>query len=442
MRHLLTIIGVVIVAVTVFMKVDWRAIRTPKGDVLDMAICADTMATIQQAPDHPSHDRPLNVRKSDEECGLDYDDDLCSDTVMGFKGHAFCSRGDVSIRRGWYLDSDFVGDDYMMRYDSVGPSSLGLDLITRNIIVDLADPDATKKIKTFMGPVGGFKRFKRTYEACLDSVVDVEYGVRKFMGEVTYIVDYLDRRDMNADKISRFLCHLSHGSENGKAHVSTLSAFYAGYNPNKAYRPVYKGKPEDLSSLSDFVADKTFENWIRCGSLGIGSNVSSLEIRAHVLTPKFVTFSKYEYEREGIGHGMYTETFHTLDLTTGKELSNDDIFRAGALDKVKQRLFEVMANDAHYLEWRDVSNPSEIEAQIEIWREPLDLLEGTGWEESGTDVAFQLPDAALTDKGVVFSFQPYEIECWAAGAFHFVVPYEKIRSLLTPHVKRLVAKVH
>ena len=123
---------------------------------------------------------------------------------------------------------------------------------------------------------------------------------------------------------------------------------------------------------------------------------------------------------------MYTETFHTLDLRSEKELRNTDIFKSQSIDKVKMKLFEVMANDPHYLAWHDsIENPSAIEEMIVAWQSPEPVLEDTEWEESEREVMFELPDGALTDSGVVFSFQPYEIDCWAAGTYHFIVPYKQ-----------------
>lgn len=36
---------------------------------------------------------------------------------------------------------------------------------------------------------------------------------------------------------------------------------------------------------------------------------------------------------------MYTETFHTMDMQTGKELSNEDIFIPKSEEKVKELLY-------------------------------------------------------------------------------------------------------
>lgn len=85
------------------------------------------------------------------------------------------------------------------------------------------------------------------------------------MGDFSFEVDYPDSCNENTVKINRFICELTELSESERAKVPGLSAFYAGFNPTKLYRPVYTGNPNNIQCLSDFLAHKTFENWIRGG---------------------------------------------------------------------------------------------------------------------------------------------------------------------------------
>lgn len=132
---------------------------------------------------------------------------------------------------------------------------------------------------------------------------------------------------------------------------------------------------------------------------------------------------------------MYTETFHTLDLKGGKELTNKDIFNPNSFNKVEMFLFEVMDNDARYTDWNSVESATDVERQIAAWQSPDPILKGTEWEEPDREFKFELPKGALTETGVVFSFQPYEIDCWAAGAYYFIVPYSKLKPYMTQKVK-------
>ncbi len=425
MKHLPTIIIGSIIAIAVFMAIDWKDSDRP----LSFQSVADTISGQQSVTD----------TVSDYQSELEEGINLYIDTVMYAKGHAFGVRGDVSMWGGWYLDTVCVGYDQMLTYDSVGPSLLKLSLVTSEIIVDLGDPEVIDKIKRFMNPIDGFKRFSKYYEECLDSIYYEGYGYDGYMGGFSFDTDCPDSCNANAGKIKRFICDLTGISESEKVKVPGLSALYAGIDQTKKYRRVYSGNTDDMLGLSDFLAHRTFENWRRGGDFGMGSSEATLVIRPRISNKRYVTLSKYEYDRVGAGHGMYTETFHTFDLASGKKLKNKDIFKSQSLDKVKMKLFEVMAKDPKYLEWhRGTFTASEIADLIDAWQSPDADLECTEWEEQRGEFKFDLPDGALCESGIIFSFQPYEIDCWAAGAYHFIVPYAKIMPYMTPKAKSLI----
>lgn len=418
MRHILTAIIGTIVCVALFMGVDWRS--------MDFSLSAQTQPN------------EVPYGQAEEDTSADYEHKFYVDTVMYACGHSFGYEGDVTEWGGWYFDTIPVGDDIMLSYDSVGPTKLKLSLVSRELIVDLGDSQAADKIKALLNPLNGFKRFHQDYEEILDSIVDVEYPYA-WTGYYSFTADYADTCTPNAGLINKFVCYLSGISKSETAKVPGLSAFYAGFNRRKYYRPVYTGNVDNMNCLSDFLANKAFENWRRGGDIQGSSNDEKREIRLHVSNSKFVTYSIYEYERIGIGHGMYTECFSSLDLSTGSELTNKSIFKPNALGNVKKLLFETMFNDKRYREWNEgIESPEDIEARIEGWQSPSAILEGTEWEEPKREFTFELPAGALLESGIVFSFQPYEIGCWAEGAYHFVVPYNQLWPYLSPKTKRLI----
>lgn len=427
MKYLVTILIGSLIVIAVLLMIDWKD--------------RDRSLSLQSVADTTSGQHSLTDMVSEDGSELEEDVNLWIDTVMYAEGHAFGCRGDVSMWGGWYLDTVYVGEDLMLTYDSVGPSTLKLGLVTREIIVDLGDSDVINKIRSFMGPIDGFLRFSKNYEECLDSVYSEGYGYYGYMGGFTFEADYPDSCNENGRKIKRFICDLTGISESEKVKVPSLSAFYAGINQTKRYRRVYSGNTDDMQALSDFLAHRTFENWRRGGDFDMGSSKATLVIRPHIANNRYVTFSKYEYDREGTGHGMYTATFHTFDLASGKKLSNKDLFRPQSLDKVKMELFGIMAKDSKYLEWHGGSvTSSDVADMIEAWQSPDPDLDDTEWKEPKKEFRFDLPDGALTDSGILFSFQPYEIDCWAAGTYHFIVPYGIIMPYMTSKAKRLINK--
>lgn len=104
------------------------------------------------------------------------------------------------------------------------------------------------------------------------------------------------------------------------------------------------------------------------------------------------------YERIGIGNGMYTECFATLDLDSGMELSTNDIFKTNELGQVKKLLFRTMFNDKRYREWNQgLKSPEEIEARIEGWQSPDPILGDTELDELKREATFELSECALLE---------------------------------------------
>ncbi len=202
MRHLLTVIIVFVISTIIYLTVDWNSLNLSLSNHSETDKHADNL-----------FETDLTVN---DDIDIAENAELWLDTIMSAKGHSFGYSGDVSMWGGWYYDSVFVGDDIMLQYDSVAPSTLKLNLFTRDLIVDLGDDQALDKIKNFMNPIDGFMRYQKSYEKCLDSVMDETYGLIKYMGGFSFTADYADSCLEHADVISRFICYLSSVSENEK----------------------------------------------------------------------------------------------------------------------------------------------------------------------------------------------------------------------------------
>lgn len=313
------------------------------------------------------------------------------DTIMCTRGHAFGYSGDITVWDGWYLDSVKVGDDLMLEYDSVGPSALRLSLVTRDITVDLSSDNAAKAIRDFLGPIEGFRRYQKKYEVCIDSVVDEKYGLLKCTAYYSFTADYAEPGTANASALNKFMCDLTY----------IPSEVIAG-NSTKGHEDIAAAMP----ALSDYMLNRMIKYWKEEDDLSyLWSVGADIAVSAHIVNPKFATYGVYSYDRSGSGHGMYTKTFHTLDVESGEIMSNNNIFKPNSLADVRSALIDVMAEDPR----------------------------SDGW-----NMDQDLPQGALTDSGVVFSFQPYEIDCWAAGTLHFIVPYRTLMPYLTPKAKDLI----
>lgn len=110
MKHLLTVVFVSVVAFIVYASVDWSN--------FDFSLSTTSGENAPSGKLSKAEDSYEDMEVSEEDNGL------WIDTIMYAKGHAFGYSGDVSMWGGWFLDTIFVGDDLMLQYDSVGPSSL------------------------------------------------------------------------------------------------------------------------------------------------------------------------------------------------------------------------------------------------------------------------------------------------------------------------------
>jgi hypothetical protein len=135
---------------------------------------------------------------------------------------------------------------------------------------------------------------------------------------------------------------------------------------------------------------------------------------------RFVTFQECASDYGGGAHGLYSERLLSFDHVHNQEIDNSYLFKPGCEEELVNLLVEEAQKSPYYR----ISESS--------------IREGvTNTDEDGNPVeGYTLPTPGLSEDGVVFSFQPYEISSFADGAFHFVIPYARVRHLLTNRAKR------
>lgn len=118
---------------------------------------------------------------------------------------------------------------------------------------------------------------------------------------------------------------------------------------------------------------------------------------------------KFLYSYTGGAHGNHASGFIVFDLEKGKVLKPEDVFLPGykpivgkALEKAFRKKYGIGENES----LKD------------------NLLFEEHVEPNG--------NFYLTDKGVVFSYSPYEVAPFAAGQISAFIPFEEIRSVMQP----------
>lgn len=128
-----------------------------------------------------------------------------------------------------------------------------------------------------------------------------------------------------------------------------------------------------------------------------------------VLTRRLAVVERAFYSYQGGAHGDYGSRFINFDLSTGKSLGYDGIFKAGTADSVRQAVIEALLARYNVSKVSDLDNCGIFSANLYVTR-----------------------NVWLDGDDIVFYYNIYEIAPYAAGPIEVRVPAWKVESLLTP----------
>lgn len=124
----------------------------------------------------------------------------------------------------------------------------------------------------------------------------------------------------------------------------------------------------------------------------------------------FACLKSYSASYTGGAHGSYGEGFYYYDKSTGKELHLKDYLRT---DEALLQLCE------------------------KAFRKTMGIAQNKPFEETDYSFGgkFYLPDNfKITQKGITFSYNPYEVSNWANG----IVEFTMTKAQLAPYLKRKI----
>ena len=128
---------------------------------------------------------------------------------------------------------------------------------------------------------------------------------------------------------------------------------------------------------------------------------------------------QFTHEYDGGVHGYYTERLVSFDHIHKQEIDNKYLFIDNSIDSIVGLLMDEAKKTPHYWEWKP-----DIKRHVFVTD-----------EHDNPTGEIRLPQPGLAEDGLVFSFQPYEISCFAAGTFHFTIPYNRLRPYLSDKAK-------
>jgi hypothetical protein len=119
-------------------------------------------------------------------------------------------------------------------------------------------------------------------------------------------------------------------------------------------------------------------------------------------------YAVYYENYTGGAHGSHSYTAHTLDLTSGEEMQEEDFFAEGYQEELAALLVNKIAE----------------KNQVENARE----LENMGF--FSIDEIYPNGNFTIDDTGITYYFNEYEIAAYVVGATRVLLPYNEIQHLL------------
>ena len=335
--------------------------------------------------------------------------DWSADTICVVNGKAFLLAYDNCMNAVYSEDGVLAADPTLsvLPYDKER-NIFHVSIVGKDLLVDFADGESRKQMSTLSVSLPEFKMFHHHITA--DFCERVSYDIA---------VDFPKRTVADCDAITKWLIGKIEDSENMHGELPPLNAFYIGYakRSNTGWR--YDGDIHNTKRILKFASDVYFAT-IK-GDYGLDENdypfslFSILYLKAYVKNNRFVTFQQYTHDYYGGAHGYYTERLISFDPIHKKEIDYKYMFKDNCMEDIIVLLKEEAYKSTNYQEWKP--NIDEFVCVKDEDDKPTGL--------------YRLPHPGLSNEGVVFSFQPYEISCFAAGTFHFTIPYERIRPYLT-----------
>lgn len=320
-----------------------------------------------------------------------------------------------------YDDNRILISDPTLRVDSFDSgckNKFYVSVADKCRLVDFSDTQSLRKMASLTRQLSSFTRYRK------DSLAG--FGRTVFY---SFTADFPLSSVPHADDIRKWLVDIIVDSQSMGEDVPPLNAIYIGYTKRQNLGWKYRGDIHNHHQIAMLASSLYFA--IKKGEYGTNKEdyptylFSTLNMQARVLNNRFVTYQKYAHDYNGGAHGYYTEKLVSYDHVHKQEIDYKYLFKPESEKELLNILLEEAKETRQYSYW----NPQITEAVVDVD------------EEGAPTGSYTFPRPGLSDGGVVFSFQPYNISCFAAGTFHFTIPYKRVRHLLTPRGKWCVGLV-
>ena len=282
----------------------------------------------------------------------------------------------------------------------------------KSVLVDFSDKKTLGRLNSLSRLLPSFTRFRK------DSIAG--FGRTVFY---CFAVDFPNTSIPHSNSIRKWLVKVVERSQSLDENIPDVSSLYIGYSKRPYGGWTYSGNISDNSQVARFATNLYFA--IKKGEYGTNQEdypstlFADLNLQAMVYNKRYVTYQEYTHDYNGGAHGFYTERLVSYDHVYQQVIDYDYLFKPDCKDEVLTILLDEAKKTPQYKEW-----------------EPNIMYYVKNQDEDGNGTGeIALPTPGLSEEGVVFSFQPYSISCFAAGPFHFTIPYSRVKQYLTTRGK-------
>lgn len=347
--------------------------------------------------------------------------DVCADTICVADGKAYYYGYDDKYKTCVIYTLDGVlCEEPTAEYDTLN-SACRTKFVVRtahkSVTVDFADRKSVALLAGLMPKFGSTKRF------CKD------YHRDKINALYHFEIDFPKKNNALNDNIRKWLIWMVDESLDLGAATTSPNGLHNSFKKIKYNAGGYEGDVRDVEALGRYAASRYFERTGVCESDVMGGwpiLCCDLSLRLVSTNGKYFSYQKYTYDYGGGVHGYPTQSIRSFDARRNEEIDWEYLFEDYSSEGVLAVFYKTVCADIKYRRWGNASTTDEVKELFE--RNSIGMA--LGYEV--------LPTPGLTDRGVTFSFQPYALSCFAAGCFHFTVPYEDLKPYMTAKAKRLL----
>lgn len=278
----------------------------------------------------------------------------------------------------------------------------------KKVLVDFSDKNTFDGLVSLSQMLPSFTRYSK------DSIADFGNTIL-----YSFAADFPQNSVPNSSRIRKWLIKLIEHSQSLDDDLPAVTSIYIRYAKRDYDGWTYNGNKNDDIKIGEFAAGLYFT--LKKNEYGTSDEdypptlFADLNLQAVVYNKRYVTYQEYTHDYNAGAHGYYTERLVSYDHVHQQEIDCDYLFKPECMDEVLSILVEEAEKTPKYKEWM-----------------PNITYNVKNLDEDGNEIGWgTLPTPGLSEDGVVFSFQPYAICSFAAGVFHFTIPYSRIKHCLT-----------